>query len=197
MAASLELSGGALLRAHGRLPSSGGPVRPCQRRQAASASGSSGGAAQTPRIDDASQGQGRAPATPSFKSAAGHPPHRPPLRGTCGTASPWQPLRCPVSRYWTAEAQSVPELVTAQVNAVLRGLSFLTIVLCATDCFLKLEKPTPVFQTFSHHSWAQDARESDLSPPGKRLTIHCKEPIPTLIYWHQPWNHFNVWRLRF
>lgn len=145
-------------------PPLSGSVRPRPRGPGASAWSRGGGASQTTRIYHyPSRGQGPAPATPSVKSAEGHPPHRPPLRDTCGTASPWQPPLLPLSYYWTSEAQGVPELVTALVNAVLRGLSFLTIVLCATDCFLKLEKPSVCFKRSPHHSWAKHVSEWEFS----------------------------------
>ena len=81
-------------------PPLSGSGRPSLRGPGASACSHGGGASQTTRIYHyPSRGQGQAPATPSVKSAEGHPPHRPPLRDACGTASPWQPPLLPLSYY--------------------------------------------------------------------------------------------------
>ena len=107
------------------------------------------------------------PLAPSFNSAEGQPSTARLCAARAARHRHGNLLFRPLSPRGTAETQSVSELVTAQVKAALRGLSFLTIVLCAIDCFLQLEKPTRAFQTFSPPLLVKRVSASDHSPPWK------------------------------
>lgn len=138
-------------------PRAGCPPRlPCC--QGASASLAAGETRpRCPAFGAPPKAKGRRPA-PAFNSAEGHPSTARLCAARAARHRHGNLFSPPLSHYWTAETQSVSQLVTAQVKAALRGLSFLTI-LCATDCFLQLEKPTRAFQTFS--------------PPLLGQTCHC------------------------
>jgi hypothetical protein len=142
------------------------------------------------------QGQGQANSRSSFSTAECPALFSPPrvARRRHGNV-PSLPILC---SYWTAETQSFPEPVTAQVNMVLWGLGFLTIVLWTSWTNQPTNQPNnnrktcQWLQMFSSPLLGQNVSEFHHSPREWK----SKNSNPTN-FLTQHWNHFEIWRLHF